>query len=937
MSHVSISGPAGRVRFRPGLQDLEDRTVPATLVTTSGAFDGADAPVIVLGTSDDGQQLLLQSTATNLVPGQVDIPNTNDLFYFNRATGERALITAFDAPAGSLFTDGTKAVNASVSTPGVLLNALISADGSAVAFMSGTDATLFDATIAGVQDGGGEDMFVFRANPPLDATSKLPEPRVVLASRDKNGFALGSYSLVTSPSISADGKSAAFVSTTSAHFSYDTKFLIFTDPNVPHGFGLPNLYRTEVGQDTKTFVPVPVTYQGPFTDGSYFFYDDVSVDPLGRYASGDEVSFVTMNTGNSFFFPGQPINTNTNKDVTRFTFAGGGFNNDPLVTVITQLTDGTTFTNSVFTGNTQVGGGTAVNAFVARDRSDIVLFTATVGTVTTFDFFGNPTTSTQELVPGYVNQNGGTVDVYRATFAGLTSNVTLVSRQDGTTVSGANGLIDPTPGGISITPNGTRVLFTSTGTNIISGLLDKNKAFDVFQADLENNVYQAISVTAGNRNRTGFGASRNASQTTDGLLIAFESDANDLSGRPDANGGTDVFVRDLPRATTSLGSIVPGNFGSGNGRSFGAVIGGGFRGGQLYYSSLATDLDTRSKLLGALPQVFNQVVPLIINNAPRTLAVAGGPSGFATITSLDIDGNLVSSKRFQPFIGFRGELRVASGDFTGDGVPDLIVGAGAGGGPRVQVIDGFTGRIVEDFFAFESTFTGGIYVASGDFNADGRADLIVGAGELGGPRVQVYDSATRRLVIDRFAFEPQARVGVHVAAGDFTGDGLDDLIVAAGIGGGPRVRVLDGSNLNATTFVADFFAFDPTDRAGAYVSAGDFDNDGLADIVTSTGPGVETRVRIYNAANLNLRDPNVPITFRDFSPFGAADTGGARAVLRDIEGGSNADLVVSSATGLPRVATFAGNTLGGTATSAAPLVQFNPFGDLFGEFGAYVG
>ena len=66
-----------------------------------------------------------------------------------------------------------------------------------------------------------------------------------------------------------------------------------------------------------------------------------------------------------------------------------------------------------------------------------------------------------------------------------------------------------------------------------------------------------------------------------------------------------------------------------------------------------------------------------------------------------------------PFPGFEGELRVAKGDVNGDGVPDVIVAAGTGGGPHVVVYDGKTGNILYNFFAFEPSFTGGSVCCGG--------------------------------------------------------------------------------------------------------------------------------------------------------------------------------------------------------------------------------
>src|SRR5262249_51870134 len=142
---------------------------------------------------------------------------------------------------------------------------------------------------------------------------------------------------------------------------------------------------------------------------------------------------------------------------------------------------------------------------------------------------------------------------------------------------------------------------------------------------------------------------------------------------------------------------------------------------------------------------------------------------------------------------FTGGLWVAAGDVNRDGRADIITAADRGGGPQVTITSGadLTGRtVLSNFFATLNTFTGGIRVACADVNGDGFADVIAGAGPGGSPQITIFDGQSMQRVTAYFAFGPQSAGfsgGVFVAAGDVTGDGLADIIVGAAPGGGPQV------------------------------------------------------------------------------------------------------------------------------------------------------
>jgi hypothetical protein len=197
---------------------------------------------------------------------------------------------------------------------------------------------------------------------------------------------------------------------------------------------------------------------------------------------------------------------------------------------------------------------------------------------------------------------------------------------------------------------------------------------------------------------------------------------------------------------------------------------------------------------------------------------------------------------------FRSGLNVAAGDVTGDGKDDIMVAPDAGMPPIVKVFDGNTGDLIRSFPAYASTFMGGVRVAAGDVNGDGFADIITGAGPGGGPHVRAFDGTNGAPLKSFFAYSANFLGGVFVAAGDVNGDGKADIITGAGPGGGPHVRIFDGSS---NQVLNGFFAFGSSFQGGVRVAAGDVNGDGRAEIITGAGPGGGPHVKVFNFPNLN--------------------------------------------------------------------------------------
>ncbi|MFO0810292.1 MAG: VCBS repeat-containing protein [Gemmataceae bacterium] len=273
---------------------------------------------------------------------------------------------------------------------------------------------------------------------------------------------------------------------------------------------------------------------------------------------------------------------------------------------------------------------------------------------------------------------------------------------------------------------------------------------------------------------------------------------------------------------------------------------------------------------------------------------------------------------------FKGGVRVATGDVNGDGVADIVTAPGPGRSPLIKVYDGTDGTLMTQFLAYSEKFTGGVYVAVGDVNGDGQADVITGAGEKGGPHVRVFNGAwiappstttvqqgtsstsvavnadgtttegptttsttvvrdtTTQVLTEFMAYDVRFTGGVRVAAGDVNGDGKADIITGAGTGGGPHVRVISGAD---GSVLRNFMAFATPFTGGVYVSAGDLDGDGKAEVVVATGPKGGAQVRSFNGATGAQQ--------REFSALSAPGSLGAKVAVVDYDQDGSTDILVA--------------------------------------------
>ena len=239
-----------------------------------------------------------------------------------------------------------------------------------------------------------------------------------------------------------------------------------------------------------------------------------------------------------------------------------------------------------------------------------------------------------------------------------------------------------------------------------------------------------------------------------------------------------------------------------------------------------------------------------------------------------------------PFPGFSGPIKVASGDFNNDGVAEIFAAAGFGGGPAIAILNSQTGQVMESFFAFDPAFTGGVFVAVQDVNGDGILDIIASAGPGGGPEVRIFDGNNLNVLRSFYAYAEDFSGGVSVASIDFNNDGILDLVTGAGPGGAPHVKVYDGAT---NAIISQWYAYSTAFTGGVFVAAGDIGNDGNIEVVTGAGQGGSPVVAVW--------DPYTGALLAQFMAYAEDFTGGVRVGINDGNSDGIADILTGAGPG----------------------------------------
>ncbi len=207
-------------------------------------------------------------------------------------------------------------------------------------------------------------------------------------------------------------------------------------------------------------------------------------------------------------------------------------------------------------------------------------------------------------------------------------------------------------------------------------------------------------------------------------------------------------------------------------------------------------------------------------------------------------------------------------------VPTIVSLNGSGSGIQAFGPDGKKLTTLNPYPGFR----GSILTSTADLDGDGVMDIITGPGAGVAANIKAYSGRTLEPLANFLAYGRGFLGGVSLAVADLDGDGLAEILTGTGPGSAPHVKAFKPNG----QIGASFYAYDPKFTRGVNLSVADLDGDGKKEIVTYPNAGGGPNVKVFN---------NQGVKQASFYAYASNYTGGMSLTTGDTNGDGKAEII----------------------------------------------